>query len=135
MADYVPTVANVLASGLARTTTGTAGAAITAGQALCQDVDGTMKLYDANAASPLNVLKGIALHASLTNQPITYVTEDPQFTPGFALAAGDSVIGSQNPGFLCPDADKLSGWYVTQCGVGIGGNKMNFKILASGIVR
>lgn len=135
MADFTVTPGSVLASSQAQVADGIAGASITAGQTLAQDVDGTMKLHDANAASPLNTLKGIALHASLTGQPIKYVKSDPAFTPGFTIAAGDSVIASANPGMLCPDADKQTGWFVTDVGIGIGGNKMKMQIVASGVAR
>jgi hypothetical protein len=136
MAEYVVTPANVLASGQAQLSTGTAGASITAGQALYQDVDGSMKLYDANGASPLNVMKGIALHASLTGQPIVYARADPSFQPGFTLVVGDTVIGSATtPGSLCPESDKASGWFITNVGIAISTTKMKLAILASGVVR
>lgn len=137
MADYTVTPANVIASANARTTTGTAGATILAGQALAQDVDNSMKLFDANAATPLNVLKGIALHGSLAGQPITYVTSDTNFAPGFgSLVAGDCIIGSAvTPGNLCPDADKASGWYVTEVGRAIDATHIKMTIIATGVVR
>lgn len=137
MAEYVVTPANVLASGQAQTSTGIAGASITAGQALCQDVDGTLKLYDANGAAPLNAMRGIALHASLPGQPIVYARSDPDFQPGFAIAGvGDTIIGSATtPGSLCPESDKASGWFITNVGIATSTTKMKLSILAAGVVR
>jgi hypothetical protein len=119
MADFTVTPANVIASAGAATSQGTTGTGvtITAGQTLARQNDGTIVLYDANGVAPLNTMVGVALHASLAGQPIVYARSDPTFTPGFTLPAiGDAVIGSQNPGMLCPDADKLAGWYVTEVG-------------------
>jgi hypothetical protein len=135
MADFTVVPANVLASSSARTATETAGAAITAGQLLARS-GGLMVLYDANGAAPLNVLKGVALHGSLTGQPITYATSDNNFAPGFAgLVAGDAVIGSQNPGMMCPDGDKAAGWYVTELGRAIDATHIKLNIIAVGVVR
>jgi hypothetical protein len=135
MADYSVTAANVLASANAQKKTGTAGATITAGQSLYIDTadSNKLKLYDANAASPANVMAGIALHASLAGQPITYVISDPAFTPGFAITAGATVIGSATPGGLCPDADKVTGWYVNEVGHGISTTQIKMAIVASGV--
>jgi len=128
MADYVVTPASVLASNKANKSTGIAGVAITAGQVLAKDTDGTLKLHDANGTAPLNVVAGIALHGSLTGQPITYVKADAAFAPGFTIAVGQAVIASATPGGLCPDTDKASGWNLTEVGRGISGNKLKLAI-------
>ena len=139
MADYTVVPANVLASLQAQTSTGTtdAGVTITAGQLLAQNANGNMALYDANSATAaLTVLKGVALHGSAPGQPITYARSDPAFTPGFALTAvGDAVIGSQNPGMMCPDSDKATGWYVTEVGRAISLTQIKLNIVATGVVR
>lgn len=133
MADYSVTPANVIASTNARTKTGTADVTITAGQTVYKKVDGTIALYDANGSSPANVMAGIALHGSLAGQPITYVISDPAFQPGFALTVGETVIGSDTPGGLCPDADKAPTWYVTEVGHGISTTEMKMQIVPVGV--
>jgi len=136
MADYTVVPGNVLASASASKASGTAGVNITAGQTLAMDNSGLMVLYDANGASPINVMKGIALHGALVNQPIAFVTQDNLFAPGFSMVAvGDCVIGSQTPGGLCPDADKASGWYVTEVGRAIDLTHIKMRIIAVGAVR
>lgn len=97
MADISITVADVLASGNATTQSGTAGATITAGQTLYKSPT-TGLLAPANAASsaPANTFAGIALHASLTGQPIRYATIDPAFVFGGAATAGEVVYLSPN---------------------------------------
>jgi hypothetical protein len=137
MADYTVTPSNVIASDKSKRVEGVAGVAITAGQVLYLDpADKTLKLYKANGVAPISTLVGIALHGALVGQPLEYVTVDPAFQPGFTVLAGDSVIGSGViAGNLCPDADKASGWFVTQIGVGIGSNKIKMQINASGVAR
>jgi hypothetical protein len=136
MADFTVTAANVLASTAASKTTGTAGATITAGDTLARDDDGTIKLHDANAATPLNSCKGVALHASLAGQPITYATRDPNFQPGYSgMVAGDAIICSANPGKSCPDTDKATGWWVTELGRAIDATHYKLAIVETGVVR
>jgi hypothetical protein len=139
MADFVVTPANVIASASAQTSTGTTGTGvtITAGQSLCKNADGTIGLYKANGAAPSNVFVGVSLHGSLAGQPITYVRIDPAFTPGFALAAiGDAILGSgANAGGVCPDADKVTGWFVTEIGRSISLTQIKISPIAVGVAR
>jgi len=132
--DYSVTATSVLASSNASTTKGTAGTTITAGQSLAKAADGSLILFDANAAAPAFTFVGIALNGGATGQPIFYVTGDTSFTPGFTVAAGAIVIGSSTAGGLCPAADLATGHYLTIIGVGIGSNKIKMQPLASGVV-
>jgi hypothetical protein len=133
MADYTVVPANVLASSKSTRETGVAGVALIAGQVLAQDTDGSMKLHDANGAAPLNVVKGVALHPTAIGQPIVFVKQDPNFTPGFAITAGATVIASATPGGMCPDADKASGWFVTELGHGISTTQIKLAIAPVGV--
>jgi hypothetical protein len=133
MADFTVTPANVLASVNATIVyNAKAGATITAGQNLYKDTDNTMKLLDANGADPSFKFAGIALNGASAGQPIAYVVNDPDFTPGYALAAGDVVITSGTAGASAPVDDAASGWYVTVLGVGKGNNKMALNPVAAG---
>jgi len=131
--DYSVTATSVLASSSATTSRGTAGTSITAGQSLAKAADGTLVLFDANAAAPANVFLGISLSGGATGQPIFYVTADTSFTPGFTVAAGAIVIGSSTAGGLCPAADLATGHYLTIVGVGIGSNKIKMSPVAAGV--
>jgi hypothetical protein len=133
MANYVVTPANVLASSKAARGTGIAGVTLIAGQSLAKDVDGSVKLFSANAAAPLNVFIGIALHGSLVGQPIIYVISDPNFTPGFAITIGATVIGGATPGSMAPDADKATGWFLTEVGHGISTTQINLQLIPVGV--
>jgi hypothetical protein len=133
MADYAITAANVLKGVNGKTKSGIAGVTIIAGQALYKAADNSLKLFKSNVAAPVNMLEGIALHGSLTGQPIAYVYDDDAFSPGTTIAAGATVIGSgTNAGGICPDADKASGWRLTEVGHGVGGNLMSVKIVTTG---
>jgi hypothetical protein len=67
---------------------GTAGATITAGQAIYLDsATNTLKLADADASLATAYGKGIALHGSLSGQPLSYVSGG-FFTPGATLTKG-----------------------------------------------
>jgi len=133
MADKVTIAANVKCGALAVwTPNGMAGAAISAGDNLCKNADGTMGLLDANAVDPANKFVGVALNSAALGQPVAYATSDTQFTPGYPVAVGEVVIVSGTPGKSCPAADAVSGWFVTVLGVGIGGNKINLLPVAAG---
>lgn len=136
MADFTVVKADVLASVQAQTTQGTAGASIGAGDVVAQAGDGSIQQHDANAAAPLNAVRGIALHDSLTGQPIVYAKSDPNFSPGYGgMTAGDSIIASANPGASCPDSDKAAGWYVTELGRAVDATHYKLNIVKTGVVR
>lgn len=134
-ADYSVTAANVVPSASADLSRGTAGATITAGQAISIDENRLVQLYDADSATATaRVFRGIACNGAAAG-PIVYCTDDPSFTPGFPVAAGAIVIGSGTAGGLCPAADLATGHYLTIIGVGIGSNKINFSTLAAGVAK
>lgn len=118
MADLTITAASVVKGANAVTRTGTAGASITAGQVVYEDTanSNVLKLADGNASSATANPVGIALHAAESGQPVTYVIEDDDFTPGATLsmsAAGGKAVYvlSATAGGICPVADLASGVY------------------------
>lgn len=113
MADVTITPANVLASNAASKRTGVAGATIAAGQTVYVDsaASNTVKLADANLSAAAADCVGIALHGAAANQPITWVEEDPDFTPGGTLVVGTIYVLSGTAGGIAPAADMVSGWY------------------------
>lgn len=134
MSDLAITAANVLPSASATIVRKTAGAAITAGQPVYLDpATDTVKLADANGASPLFKVYGIAGCNAAAGQPICIVMQDPALGMGAAVAAGTTLILSATPGGVAPVADAATGMYVTVLGVGIGSNQINFSPLAAGV--
>lgn len=153
MADYSVTAASVIASPSAtyfapnvltqptlstsaRPNVNTAGTTITAGQPVYQDPT-TMQFSpaDANAASPLYDVVGIAMNNAALGQPLIIVTADPQFTPGCTLAIGDIMILSGTLGRVCPSADAASGWFVATLGVAYSTTQMKLQINKSGVAK
>ena len=118
MSDISVTAANVLAGTNAVIHEGLAGGTITAGMALYSDTSDSNKLKaaDANASATTAKVVGIALHGASSGQPLKYVVEDDDFTPGATLslsaAADDGVyVLSGTAGGIAPIADLASGWY------------------------
>lgn len=133
MADLTITAASVaFASGSKRT--GTAGATITAGQAVYLDsADGKYKLADANsgtaaARSPV----GIALHGSLNGQPLTVQTAG-SITIGATMTAGVAYYLSATAGGICPVADLTTGAYPTVLGMASSTTVLKLGIQESGV--
>lgn len=117
MADISITAANVVAGSGATKQNGTAGATITAGQAVYKDSSNKFQLADANSATEIaRRAIGIALHGASNNQPLTILTAG-LITIGGTLTAGVAYYLSDTPGGICPVADIGSGEYVCLLGI------------------
>lgn len=139
MADISITAANVLAGANAKTAYGIAGATITAGQTLYADPSDSqkLKLADCDSSATTAACVGIALHGAASGQPIKYVYEDDDFTPGGTLslsaAADDGIyVLSGTAGGIAPVGDIASGDYAVVIGVAKSATKMNLKIVRGG---
>ena len=132
MPAFSVTAANVLHSSAATIFTGTAGATITQGQPVYLDtVTSTYKLANALNANSATNCAGIAMVGCSNGQDIVICSRDPNFTPGFTIAAGNFVLVGNVAGALQPVEDRTTGWYVCSLGVGIGNNRTNFYITGS----
>lgn len=136
MADISVTAANVIAGANAKKARGRAGATITAGQTLYADGSDSsdLKLADANASAATANCVGIALHGAADGQPLEYVYEDDDFTPGATLslsaAADDGVyVLSGTAGGIAPVGDLAAAMYPVIIGVAKSATKMNLKIV------
>lgn len=116
---------------------GIAGAGVTAGQAVYLDAsDGKLKLADSNSGTVgARTVEGFALHGSLNGQPLVYVYTSDDYAPGFAIAAGEAVILSENPGNLAPYSDAATGDFITFCLLGVGSNKAKIARVASTVAK
>lgn len=131
MADLTITAANVAAGSTAAKATGTAGVTITAGQVVYLDsATNTIKLADADASSATATCIGIALHASLAGQPISYQT-DGTITIGATLTAGKVYVVSATAGGIAPSADLTTNWRTTILGVATSTTVLTMKLYAS----
>lgn len=134
MVDLVVTAANVQpgATGASQTT-GTAGAAITAGQVVYLDsATSTYKLAKANvvaASAPV----GIALNSAATGQPVTVLTAGP-ITAGATLAPGIGYyLSPTNAGGICPVADLATGSYPSFLGFATSATSLAVKVQQAGV--
>lgn len=134
MADLSVTAANVIASNSAKRARGIAGATITAGQPVYVDTaaSNVLKLADNDASAATATIAGIALHGAASGQPLEYVTEDPDFTPGATLTTGTIYVASSTAGGIAPAADLASGDYPTVLFVAKSTSKAVMKIVAGG---
>lgn len=141
MVDLVITAASVLPgtdTEGAQFEAGIAGASITAGQPVYLDsTTNTYKLADNNDTSAaLSVVRGIALHAAATGQPLKIQTRGP-ITIGATVASGSVYVLSATAGGIAPVADLATGNRCTILGVGLNGSttRINLQPYASQAVR
>jgi hypothetical protein len=136
MADLTITAASVLAGSGAKKVNGTAGATITAGQAVYLDsADNEYKLADNDSATAaVRTVAGIALHASLDGQPLTILSQGP-ITIGATTAVGEVYCLSSTAGGICPVADIAAGDYNTIIGIGTSTTVIDVKLHAAGAVK
>jgi hypothetical protein len=134
MADLVITAANVAAGVGARTSSGVAGATITAGQVVYQDpADSKYKLADANSGTAaVRKPAGIALHGALAGQPLTILVQGP-ITIGAAVAPGVPYFASATPGGVAVAADMVTGVYPTILGIATSATVIDVLIHQSGV--
>ena len=132
MADYVVTAADVQQTASAQVIGATAGATITAGQAVYKDSTDSNKIKLADCTTdPAYECVGIALNGASDGQPIDYVVKDQGFNPGFTGAIGDIVILSTS-GNLAPSADLAAADYAVIVGVFTTTSTLNMQCNAYG---
>ena len=135
MADLTITAANVVAGSNARKTSGIAGVAITAGQAVyLSSTTGKYLLADTDSATAeARVPVGIALNGAAAGQPVEVQTSG-DITIGATVAAGVAYYLSGTAGGICPVADVASGDYPSIIGMGISTTEIRIDIQAPNVV-
>jgi hypothetical protein len=106
MADLTVTAASVLLTS-GSVESGTAGAAITAGQALYKDSTDSysLKLAQADGTAAEADAVGIALHAAGDGQPIAYARTGAVINIGATTAKTTTYVVSATAGGVAPQAD------------------------------
>jgi hypothetical protein len=148
MADIAITTANVAPSKYGVLITKLVGGAseIIQGQSVYLAADGTVQLFKANGAAPINVFFGIACSEGSPGQPIVVCTGDmgvpgspgTGFNTGATLTVGEIVIGSgANAGGIAPSTDNVSGWVCQPIGLCVAAaanaSIINFDVIANTI--
>ena len=118
MADLTITAANVVQGADAVTTTGLAGEAITAGQAVYRSSTTNKWMKADNNAATEEVRRpvGVALNGAALNQPVAVQTSG-DITIGATLTNGVAYYLSDVAGGICPVADLTTGEYVCLIGI------------------
>lgn len=133
MADVTITAANVAKGSGATTVRGTAGATITAGQAVSRDSTGKFVLADSDSATAaVRDGDGIALNGASDGQPLEVLTAGA-ITIGGTLTAGLSYWLSDTPGGICPYADLTTGDYAILLGVATSASVLQVALLNSAV--
>lgn len=138
MADISITASDVVAGSGAPTKTGTAGAAIAAGDVVYLDTatTGKWQLADSDAASAAarggTANTGIALNSAAANQPLVVQIGGP-ITLGSVLTAGTAYYLSGTAGKICPLADVSGGEYYVLLGLAASTSVLNLDVQYSGV--
>lgn len=134
MADITITAASVLSGAGATIEKGTAGATVTAGQAVYKAAsDSKFKLADSNhATAEVKEPYGIALNGASDGQPLSVLTAG-LITIGATLVAGTAYYLSETPGGIQPAADLATGEKVSQIGIATSTTVMTVRIIKSGV--
>lgn len=113
MADLSITASSVQPGANAVLRTMTAGEAITVGQAVYQQADGTVWRTDTDTAAKAAAI-GIAVSgASAAGQRVVVDISDDDFTVGATVAVGSAYVVSATAGGIAPEADLTTGDYST----------------------
>jgi hypothetical protein len=129
MADLAIVATDVFKSASAGQETGTAGAAIAAGQALYKDpTTGNMLLAQSDVDDNQANCTGIALHAAAVGQPISYCNSG-QLTVSAVLSTGQLYVLSGTPGGIAPVADLATGWRTVILGYAISTTVLKLLLL------
>lgn len=136
MADLTITAASVVKGSNAVVDNGTAGASITAGQAVYKDAaTGTYKLADADSGTAAaRQAVGVALHAAASGQPLQVQTKG-QITIGATVAVGTAYCASATAGGVCPNADLTTGAYPTFLGFAISATVIDLNPVYAGVAK
>jgi hypothetical protein len=128
------TAANVVAGSNATRDTGTAGEAITAGQAIyLASATNKWMLADTNSATAeARVAKGIALNSAALNQPVV-ILKDGDITIGATVTKGVGYYLGGTAGTIVPVADLTTGDYTCFLGIAKSTSVIAVKIQSAGV--
>lgn len=136
MADLVITANDVIKTGSGQQ--GTAGEAITAGQALYSDAatSGVLRPADATTADKA-ALVGIALNNAATGQPVSHSGLTGTIDVGAVLVVGEVYVVSATPGGgnIAPISDLGSTEFVTVIGVATAADALQLSAIRSGVAK
>ena len=132
--DLSITAANVAASSGAQYADGTAGATITAGQAVYLDASAnTYKLADCDATAATAVIAGIALNGASSGQPLKIQTAGT-ISIGGTVTVGEIYVLSGTAGGIAPEGDLAQNDRVVIIGVGLTSSTIALRLYNSAVL-
>lgn len=136
MADITITAASVVAGSNSRAETGSAGEAVTAGQALYKSPTTNLWMKaDSNSATvAARTPSGIALNGAATGQPVS-VHKSGDITIGATLTANTPYFLSDTAGGICPLADVGTGEYLTEIGIAKSTTVLAVNFISTGVAN
>jgi hypothetical protein len=135
MAAITITPANVLPGAGATYQGALAGESVTAGQPVyVKAADGKLYKADANASAEAAAAVGIAAHASLAGQRLSYYTGGT-VAFGAVLTVGEVYYVGAAGGDIVPSADVVAGWYVTRLGIATSTGNLLMDLNATGVQK
>lgn len=134
MADLSITAANVVANSGSSQEEWTAGATITAGQAIYKDSSDSnkAKLAQSDGTAAEATVRGIALNGASSGQPVK-VVRTGTMDLGATLTVGTTYVLSATAGGIAPIGDLTSGDYVSHIGIGTAADELTLTITNSGV--
>jgi hypothetical protein len=136
MASITVTATSVL-PGSGTIVTGTAGAAITAGQLLYIDTSASnvLKLCDSdNASTIVNTIAGVSLNGAASGQKVSY-QQSGTYTPGATIIPGEVYISATTAGAIAPVGDLATGDKTSIFGLGASTSTININIFNGGVAK
>ncbi len=134
MADVSVTASAVVPTATTVIARGTAGATITAGQAVYADPNANFAIKPAQATSQTQATNvvGIALDGAASGQPVAYATGgDVTFNSAFTTVSV-YVLSAANAGGIAPNTDLATGNWGTVLGMATSATNLRLGLIASG---
>ncbi len=132
MADLTIVPGDVQNSDTATIVEGDAAVTVAAGQAVYRNSNGKFALADADGATPLFRVVGIAVNSAKADQPLQVCTGDPAFVCGAAdVEIGKIYVLSATPGGICPTDDLASPMNAQVIGVGLSATEIYLRLIVS----
>lgn len=136
MADLTIVPGDVQNTDTATLVDGDAAVDVLAGQVVYKNSNGKYGLAEADGATPLFKVLGIAVNSAKADQPLEVCTGDIAFVTGAAdVAIGEIYVLSATAGGIAPaSTDLVPGMNIQVLGVGISATEIYFKIINSNAV-
>lgn len=134
MADLSITAANVGIGASAKLVTGTAGEAITRGQAVYYDSATKKYMKAVNDASGTAAVVGVAQSEAAADGDYIIIQKSGGILPGATMTKGQLYYLSATAGGICPFADLIAADYVTSVYRATSTTEAELDLNASGIL-